>query len=110
MSRQVMAAAIRGATGFVEEAEAKYVEAVERSGEDQKVEFPETAFFLPMIYSLMGLEVKTLGELKPVLAHCRELLATVPPDNLWLPYLGDGLDAGVATLLSQEVTCAMPSG
>ncbi|MFV2065929.1 MAG: acetyl-CoA decarbonylase/synthase complex subunit alpha/beta [Pirellulales bacterium] len=107
MSREVMAAAIRGATAFVEEAEAKFVEAVDQHGEDRKVEFPETAFYLPMIYSLMGLEVKTLGELEPVLAHCRELLATEPRDNLWLPYLGDGLDAGVATLLSQEVTCAL---
>jgi acetyl-CoA synthase len=102
-----MAAAIRGATAFVNEAEAKFTEAVNKYGKDYKVEFPETAFFLPMIYSLMGLEVKKLGELTPVLAHCRELLGTPPADNLWLPYLGDGLDAGVATLLSQEVTCAL---
>ena len=107
MSREVMAAAIRGATAFVEEAETKFAQAVQQYGEDQQVEFPETAFYLPMVYSLMGLEVKTLGEIKPVLAHCRELLATAPPDKLWLPYLGDGLDAGAATLLSQEVTCAL---
>ncbi len=107
MSRQVMAAAIRGATAFVEEAEAKFAEAVGKYGAEQKVEFPETAFYLPMIYALMGLEVKKLGELKPVLAHCRELLPQPPTDRLWLPYLGDGLDAGVATLLSQEVTCAL---
>jgi acetyl-CoA synthase len=107
MSREVMAAAIRGAGGFVQEAEAKFADAVQQYGEDQKLEFPETAYYLPMIYSLMGLEVQKLGQLKPVLAHCRELLATVPTDNLWLPYLGDGLDAGAATLLSQEVTCAL---
>ena len=58
MSRQVMAAAIRGTTAFVEEAEAKFAEAVGKYGEGQKVEFPETAFYLPMIYALMGLEVK----------------------------------------------------
>jgi acetyl-CoA synthase len=107
MSREVMAAAIRGATVFVNEAESKFTEAVNKFGKDQKVEFPETAFFLPMIYSVMGLEVKKIGELAPVLAHCRELLGSPPTDNLWLPYLGDGLDAGVATLLSQEVTCAL---
>jgi acetyl-CoA synthase len=102
-----MAAAIRGATTFVQEAEAKFAEALQQGGEEQTVAFPETAFYLPMIYSLMGLEVRTLGELKPVLAHCRELLATEPQNNLWLPYLGDGLDAGVATLLSLEVICAL---
>jgi acetyl-CoA synthase len=107
MSRDVMAAAIRGAAGFLKEAEAKFADAVDKYGEGRKVEFPETAFYLPMVYSLLGLEVKTLGDLKPVLAHCRELLPEEPSDNLWLPYLGDGLDAGAATLLSQEVTCAL---
>ena len=107
MSRQVMAAAIRGATAFVEEAEAKFAEAVDQYSEDRKIEFPETAFYLPMIYSLMGLEVQTLGELKPVLEHCRDLLPEEPSDSLWLPYLGNGLDAGAATLLSQEITCAL---
>jgi len=107
MSREVMAAAIRGARAFFNEAEAKVAEALEAKGEDQKVEFPETAFYLPMVYALMGLEVKTVGELRPVLAHCRELLGDEPAERLWLPYLGDGLDAGIATLLSMEVTCAL---
>ncbi len=107
MSREVIAAAIRGTRGFVEEAEAKLSQAIEAKGEQQKIEFPGTAFYLPMIYALMGLEVKTVGELKPVLEHCRELLPLEPQENLWLPYLGDGLDAGIATLLSMEVTCAL---
>jgi len=107
MSREVMSAAIRGATTFVEEAEVKYEQALAEHGPDCKVEFPGTAFQLPMIHALMGLEVTKLGELKQVLGHCRELLATVPAEELWLPYLGDGLDAGVATLLSLEVTCAL---
>ncbi len=107
MSREVISAAIRGTRGFVEEAEAKLSEAIESKGEQQTIEFPGTAFNLPMIYALMGLEVKTVGELKPVLEHCRELLPLEPQQNLWLPYLGDGLDAGIATLLSMEVTCAL---
>ncbi len=78
MSREVMAAAIRGATASSKKRRPSSRKLLQQYGEDQKVEFPETAFYLPMIYSLMGLEVKTLGELKPVLAHCRELLATEP--------------------------------
>ena len=107
MSREVMAAAIRGAKTFYAEAESNLANALERYGADQKLEFPETAFYLPMIYALMGREIKKIGDLQPVIEHCQELLATEPPANLWLPYLGDGLDAGVATLLSQEVTCAL---
>jgi acetyl-CoA synthase len=102
-----MAAAIRGAKAFVEEAQAKYDEAVKTKGEDAPVAFPETAFQLPMIHALMGLEITKLGQLKAVLAHCRELTAVEPSEQLWLPYLGDGLDAGVATLLALEVTCAI---
>ncbi|MCJ7543557.1 MAG: acetyl-CoA decarbonylase/synthase complex subunit alpha/beta [Phycisphaerae bacterium] len=107
MSRQVIAAVIRGARGFVQEAESGLAEAIRSKGEDGKVQFPETAFFLPMTYALMGLEVKTLGDMKPLVAHCRELLPQDPPDQMWLPYLGDGLDAGVATLLALEATCAL---
>lgn len=107
MSREVIAAVIRGAGQFVQEAESKLAEAIRSKGEDCKVQFPETAFFLPMTYALMGLEVKTLGEMKPLVAHCRELLGQEPPEQMWLPYLGDGLDAGIATLLAMEATCAL---
>jgi len=107
MSREVIAAAIRGATAFVAEAEAKLNEAISAKGEDQAIEFPGTAFELPMIASLMGLEVTKLGQLRQVIGHCRELLPTAPTEKVWLPYLGSGLDAGVATLLSLETTCAL---
>ncbi|HUS93468.1 MAG TPA: acetyl-CoA decarbonylase/synthase complex subunit alpha/beta [Phycisphaerae bacterium] len=107
MSRIVMAAAIRGARAFVEEAEAKFAEAMESKGGDTPIAFPDTAFQLPMIHALMGLEVTRLGQLKAVLAHCRELVPAEPTEHLWLPYLGDGLDAGVATMLALEVTCAI---
>ncbi len=107
MSREVMAAAIRGAMNFVDEAETELAKAIEAKGEDQKVEFPGTAFQLPMIHSLMGMEVTKLSQLKGVVEHCRELVGDNPTDELWLPYLGDGLDAGIATLLSLETTCAL---
>ncbi|MDP7286484.1 MAG: acetyl-CoA decarbonylase/synthase complex subunit alpha/beta, partial [Phycisphaerae bacterium] len=73
----------------------------------QTIEFPGTAFQLPMIHALMGLEVTKLGQLKEVVEHCQELMSAPPEGEMWLPYLGDGLDAGVATLLSMEVTCAI---
>ncbi len=107
MSREVMAAAIRGAKGFVDEADAMVRKAIEEKGEDQKVEFPGTAFNLPMIYALMGLEITKIGQLKAVVNHCRELVANEPTEELWIPYLGDGLDAGIATLLGQETICAI---
>jgi len=108
MSREVFSAVARGAHKFVEEAESAWAEAVKKHGESAKVQFPETAFHLPMIYALTGREVKTLGDMKPVLEHCRrDLLHPVPEDTVWLPYLGHGLDEGAATMFAQEILCAI---
>ncbi len=107
MSKIVASAAIRGAHGWVEDAEADLKQAIDSKGEDTKLEFPETAFYLPMAYSLLGMEAKTLGDAKKVLERTRELLPEVPSDKVWLPYLGPTLDAGIATLLSTEVITAL---
>ncbi|MBC7237652.1 MAG: CO dehydrogenase/CO-methylating acetyl-CoA synthase complex subunit beta, partial [Chloroflexi bacterium] len=49
-----------------------------------------------------GREVSTLGDLVPVIEQCKKMLHPVPRDSLWLPYLGETLDCGVATLLAEE--------
>ncbi|MFC1608388.1 acetyl-CoA decarbonylase/synthase complex subunit alpha/beta, partial [Candidatus Latescibacterota bacterium] len=103
MSRIIAQAAIRGSHDFFKQAETRLNDAVADKGEDQKVEFPETAYFLPMANALLGAEVKTLGEIKPVLEHAKGLLHEPPPDQMWLPYLGNTLDCGVSTLLTTEI-------
>jgi acetyl-CoA synthase len=107
MSKIVASAAIRGAHSWVEEAEADLKKAIEEKGEDQKIEFPQTAFFLPMAYSLLGMEAKTLGDMKKIITRARDLLPEVPSEKVWLPYLGTTLDAGIATLLSTEAITAL---
>jgi len=99
---------MRGAHEFVDQAERKWREAADKHGDDAKVAFPETAFFLPMIYALTGRRVESLADMKPVLEHCRrDLLHPVPSEEVWLPYLGHGLDAGAATMFAQEILCAL---
>ena len=108
MSKQVFTQVIRGAHQWVRQAEEGLEQAVAEHGADKPVGWgPLTAYYLPMSYSLMGLEVKTLGDLKPQVEHARELLKPLPSDELWLPYLGDGLDAGAATMLAQEALVAL---
>jgi len=107
MSRIVAAAAIRGAHKVVKETEQLLNKAIEEKGRDQKVEFPETAFFLPMAYALVGIEVRTLGDMVPVLEEAKSLLSKEPSDSLWLPYLGDALDSGIATLFGEEIIVAI---
>ena len=107
MSHEVISAVIRGASGFVAEADEKLSAALAKHGPDKQVGFPGTAFHLPMACALMGIEAKQLSDLQPIVEHCKEILPVVPTKELWLPYLGNGLDAGAATLLATEVTCAL---
>lgn len=107
MSRTVMAAAIRGGNAFVRQADEALAAAIQAKGEKTPVSFPGTAFYMPMAYALMGIEAKTLGDLKTVVDHCKTLVSPEPPEKLWVPYLGRALDSGVATLLAQEVICAI---
>jgi len=107
MSRIIAQAAIRGAHGYVEQAERELSQAIEAYGPQKKVEFPNTAYFLPLILALTGLEVKTLADAEKALARARELLPPVPADSHWLPYLGPALDAGVATLIAEEIIEAL---
>ena len=103
MSKIVASAAIRGAQHIYKVAQESLKQAVEQHGKDKAVEFPETAFFFPMAYALLGAEVKTLQDISPVLEEARSLIKTVPTESLYLPYLGDALDSGVATLLCEEI-------
>ncbi|NQU74008.1 MAG: CO dehydrogenase/CO-methylating acetyl-CoA synthase complex subunit beta [Candidatus Omnitrophica bacterium] len=107
MSKIVAQAAIRGAKKVALEAEDFLNKAIKEKGKEQKIGFPETAFYLPMAYALLGAEVKTLGEAVPILEHVKSLLHEEPTDKLWLPYLGNTLDSGVATLLAEEIICVL---
>ena len=107
MSKIVAAAAIRGANIVAKEAEEFLKKALKEKGKDQKVEFPETAFFFPMAYALLGLEIKNLGDIEPIIAHVKTLLHSEPTEKLWLPYLGNTLDSGIATLLSEEIIVSL---
>ncbi len=107
MSKIVAAAAIRGSHAIVAEAEQKLAAAIAKHGESQKLEFPETAFYLPMANALLGLDVTTLGQAREVVGIAKGLLTEEPSDKVWLPYLSGALDAGVATLLAEEMVKAI---
>jgi len=78
-------------------------EAVQKYGENQEISYPNTAYFLPIIYSLMGAEIKTLKDAVPIMNRCKELLPPEPSEKFYLPFLGPGLDAGLATLFAEEI-------
>ncbi|GJQ60587.1 MAG: CO dehydrogenase/CO-methylating acetyl-CoA synthase complex subunit beta [Candidatus Scalindua sp. AMX11] len=103
MSRIIATAAIRGAHSIVKLAEDKLRETIELKGKDAKVEFPDTGYYLPIIYSATKREVKTLSDCEEALGHARALLPPIPEETVYMPYLGGALDAGIATLFAEEV-------
>ena len=103
MSRYIATRAIRGANALVIEAELMLNKALTEKGPDTPVSFPNTAYYIPLILGMTGISIETLGQLKPVIQHARELLHPLPSMNHWTPYLGETLDSGMATLLAAEV-------
>ncbi len=107
MSKIIASAAIRGAHKYVAEAEQKLTEAIEAYKPEKKIGFPNTAYHLPLILALTGLKVETLKDCQEALQYAKELLPPVPEEKLWLPYLGSALDAGIATLIAEEIIEAL---
>ena len=103
MSKLICTSAIDGAVAFVAQAVKMTDEAVKQKGIDCPVAFPNTNYYLPVIYSFTGRQMKTLADLKGILEEAKSLLPARPAENVWLPYLGSALDAGVAALFACEV-------
>lgn len=103
MSKIICSAAIRGAKNIIDMAEESYEKALKKYGPEQEVSFPNTAYFLPIIYSMLGAKVQTLGDMKDIFQECRKLMPPVVTEDIWLPYLAPALDAGMATFFAEEM-------
>ncbi len=75
--------------GAVNDAIAKY-------GPDQKVAFPDTAYFFPTIFAATGVKVQKLGDLPACVGVLKSLITNKPE-------LGDALNAGLATAVGAEI-------
>ena len=83
MSKLVAFAAIQGGYKVVSTAEGLYRKALDTYNADTKIGFPNTAYYLPVIYSLTGMKVETLEDLKkpwilPAVC-CRRTSRAEPP-------------------------------
>ncbi|MEA3469605.1 MAG: acetyl-CoA decarbonylase/synthase complex subunit alpha/beta [Thermodesulfobacteriota bacterium] len=103
MSKIICSAAIRGAQKIIDMAESSYEDAVKKFGKDKEVSFPNTAYYLPIIYSMLGAKVEKLGDMKDIFQECRGLMPPVVTGDIWLPYLAPALDAGMATFFAEEM-------
>lgn len=107
MSKLVAFAAIQGGYNIVSKVEGRFKRALETYNADTKVGFPNTAYYLPVIYSLLGMKVETLEDIKKPLDFARKLLPPHVKGSNHLPYLGPLLDAGMAALFAFEIREAL---
>ncbi|MCP4020962.1 MAG: CO dehydrogenase/CO-methylating acetyl-CoA synthase complex subunit beta [Desulfobacteraceae bacterium] len=107
MSKLIAFAAIQGGYKAVSQAEGELNKALATYDAGTKIGFPNTAYYLPVIYSLTGMKVETLEDLQKPMAFARELLPPHIKLKLWLPYLGPLLDAGMAGIFSYEIIEAL---
>ena len=107
MSKLIAFAAIQGGYKVVAQVEGELERALQTYDASTKVGFPNTAYYLPVIYSLTGLKCETLEDLKKPMEFARGLLPPHIKLKNWLPYLGPLLDAGMAGIISYEVKEAL---
>jgi acetyl-CoA synthase len=107
MSKLIASAAIRGAHRLVRQAEEMLAKTIAEKGGSTPFEFPDTAYYLPMIYAMTGFAVKTLSDMKVALGMAKEQLHPEPEEHVWKPYLGEALDSGMASLFAEEIIMAL---
>ena len=103
MSKLIATRAIQGAHRLVARADRELHAALQQKLPGTPVKFPNTAYYLPISYGMLGMKIETLAGLQDLLDEAKRLLPVIPADELWLPFLGDTLDAGMATLFADEI-------
>ena len=103
MSKIIATSAIRGAYKIIEKADKILQDSIKKHGAEQHIEFPNTGYYLPIIYSMTGIAVEKLSDAQKVMEEIKKLLPPIPSEKLWLPYLGGTLDAGIATIWAEEI-------
>lgn len=107
MSKIIAAAGIRGAHTIVNRAEEDIKRVMDKVGPNHEVAFPNTAYYLPIIYGMLGEKVEKVSDMERVLKVCKSLLPPMVKETCHLPYLAPALDAGMASLFAQEMSEAI---
>lgn len=107
MSKIIASAAIRGAHKIVARADEAVKQALDKQGENQEVGFPNTGYYLPIIYGITGRKVEKVKDMLPIIELCKRLLPPPVKQNNHLPYLGPVLDAGMVAFFAGELIEAL---
>jgi len=107
MSELIAKLGKKGAGDVLTLAENAIKGAITKLGGAAEICFPDTAFYLPTAFALLGKEARTLNDAKSILADARDLYNNKPAGSFNIPELGGLLNLGVSTLLSAETIAAL---
>jgi len=97
----------KGAKDVLSLAEETFKNAIKKYGKEKGLGFPDTAYYLPTIYGLLGEEVKKIGDIEGILRVCRDLNENRGAGPLNIVELGGLLNLGISTLLSAEIIASI---
>ena len=75
MSKIIATRAIRGAHALVQRARKELARSLLTESPETPVKFPDTAYYLPISYGILGMKIENLGGLRDLLAEAREASA-----------------------------------
>ncbi|MHA6711424.1 acetyl-CoA decarbonylase/synthase complex subunit alpha/beta [Dehalococcoides mccartyi] len=107
MSKTVAEAAIKGARNIVNASYEVYKQTLVTNCPDTAVGFPNTAYFLPVIYGILGIQVEKLSDMGMVFDKCFKMLPPPEVNAEDVTELGAVLEAGLSTLFAEEMLEAL---
>lgn len=98
----------KGTTGVLNLTQQSLDKAISEKGQDAKIEFPQTNYYLPLINALLNIEVKNLGDCLSAFKQAQGLANNQPTSTGLIINSLDGLlNKGVATLICEEILAAL---
>lgn len=94
MTQFIVTSAIRGAHALLQQVDKLLSDSIKELGANTPVAFPNTAYYLPVIYGFRGHKIEKLGDLTSPLEHAHSLLTT---------HQDEIQNIGVATLIGEEI-------
>ena len=94
MSKIIASAGIRGAHTVVNRAEEDIKRAIDKYGPNQEVGFPNTAYYLPIIFGMLGDKIEKLSDMELLTAAERRRLENLRGETDTPPAGSLDLEAG----------------
>jgi acetyl-CoA synthase len=98
----------KGTLGVLNLTRQSLASAISQKGQNVKIEFPQTNYYLPLINALLNIQVKNLQDCLAAFTQAEALANNqATSSGLLINSLGGLLNQGVATLICEEILAAL---